>query len=81
MGNSINNIRIWSLQHVEIIKNCEDIIHTGNLTEEQFDIVSDRIGLNLNIIRRIFADYYAPFHAYLRKHQIDHLLEIYEVSF
>lgn len=80
MRNSINNIRIWSLQHVEIIKNCEAMIHTDNLTEEQFNKVSSRIGLNLNIIKRMFADYYAPFHAYLRKHQIDHLLEIYEIA-
>jgi hypothetical protein len=56
------------------------MIHTGSLTEEQFDKVSSRIDLNLNIIKRMFADYYAPFHAYLRKYQIDHLLEIYEIA-
>ena len=81
MGNSINNIRIWSLQHVAIIKECASAIESGNLTEEQFDKVSSRIELNLNIISRMFGTSLAPFHAYLRKHNIDHLLEIYEVSF
>lgn len=80
MRNSISNIRIWALKHVEIIKNYETAIHSGTLTEEQFDKVSGRIELNLGIIYRMFADYYAPFHAYMRKHQIDHLLEIYELA-
>jgi hypothetical protein len=75
---SIRNIKRWSLQHVAIIQDCYFRMAQDSTTSEEFDELSERIYLNLSIIVKMFGSYYACMMAYLRKHELEDIYEVYE---